>query len=424
MPRMRVSIVSLTLVCLAAACGGGGDERRAAAPASSPPAATEPEQPRRDALAGGPHPALLVTQAHFVERVGADGKKASVPGPARLVIVRDTGSGWKQVVVDDPDSNVMHKAVPWDGGVLTIAANQAMLRVWRFANGAWTADTHWNPKFGGRFDRLRDFETGDVDGDGKDEIVIATHDQGVIAVVHPDEGWKVDEVDRTPTTFVHEIEIGDIDGDGTPEFFATPSKPNKLDQEQPGEVVMFRRDGDGWTKSVVDAPGDTHAKEILATDVDGDGTSELYVVWEGAVGEGGTLLRPVTIKGYRWANGAPTSSVVGTVPDRQMRAIQAGDANGDGSVDLVAGALATGLYLFEQKGDGWSRALIDADSSGYEHPVHLADLDQDGTSEVYVASEDQGELRRYVWNGTDFTKSVVMPLGAGDITWNVTDARL
>ena len=108
--------------------------------------------------------------------------------------------------------------------------------------------------------------------------MIATHDQGVIAVVHPDENWRVEEVDRKPNTFVHEIEIGDVDGDGVLEFFATPSKPNKLDQEQPGEVRMYKHTPTGWQKSIVDAPGDTHAKEILTADVDRDGVAELYVV--------------------------------------------------------------------------------------------------------------------------------------------------
>ena len=84
-----------------------------------------------------------------------------------------------------------------------------------------------------------------MDGDGKDELVIATHDQGVIAVVHPDEDWRVEEVERTPNTFVHEIEIGDVDGDGVKEFFATPSEPNKLESEQPGEVRMYKHTADG-----------------------------------------------------------------------------------------------------------------------------------------------------------------------------------
>ncbi len=381
-----------------------------------------PPKPRQEPLVGGPYPALLVAQAQFHEQPGENGKPKVVPGAAKLQIVRETDAGWASVVLEDPDSNVFHKAVAYDGGILTIGGTQAMLKYWSFADGKWNQTTHWNPTFGGRFDRLRDMESGDVDGDGKPELVIATHDQGVIAVIHPDEAWRVEEVDREAGTFVHEIEVGDFDGDGVDEFFATPSAPNKPDQEQPGEVRMYRHSADGYTRTVVAQPHDTHAKEILVADVDQDGHPELYVAWEGAISSG-SLARPVSIEQFVWREGGFEGAPVGQIEDRQLRAMAAGDVNGDGKIDLVAGAMRSGLWLFEQGEGGWRRTLIDGHSSGYEHPVHLADLDGDGQLEIYVGSEDQQELRQYRFVDGQFQKRVIGELAKGDITWNITDGR-
>ena len=94
---------------------------------------------------------------------------------------------------------------------------------------------------------------------------------------------------------------------------------------------------------------------------------------------------------------------------------------------IVAGGLASGLWLFEQSSPGakaWTRTLIDAQSTGFEQPVDLADLDGDLKLEIYVASEDQHELRQYRWQTGAFVKSVLTPLVAGDITWNVTHGQL
>ena len=399
----------------------------AATSAGAPPSPTVAPIASREPLIGGPYPTLLVAQAQFTDAVGADGKKPPVPGPAKLLLVRRTPQGWKTLTLEDRQSNAFHKAVPFRDGFLTLGATEARLKFWHYAGRMWREETMWNPHFGGKFDRLRDAEMGNPDGYGADELVLATHDQGVVVALHPDRGWTPERIDQQKDTFVHEIELGDVDGDGRQEVFATPSKPNKLEEEQSGEVTMYKKVAGEWQRSVVDAPGDTHAKEILAADVDKDRTSELYVVWEGAIGAGAAVTRPVTIKQYRWRDGAFTSAVVATLPDRQMRALAAGDVNGDGKVDLVGGAMASGLWLFEQGTDPtaeWKKTAIDPKSSGFEHPVHLADLDGDGKLEIYVAAEDQHVLRMYHWTGSGFANEVVTPLHPGDITWNITSAKL
>jgi hypothetical protein len=394
-------------------------------PAVEAPAVKEdPPEPVQEPLVGGPFPGLLVSQAWFWK--GSDGKPN--PGPARLEVLRDTPDGWKTTRVEDAESNVFHKAVPYRNGILTIGAEGANLKHWTATEGKWSAETLWAKSWGGKFNRLRDLEIGDVDGDGKDELVIATHDAGVIAVIDPAEGdtpQTVIELDQKADTFVHEIEIGDIDGDGKMEFFATPTDRNKANASQGGQMVMYKFDGydsqsqPTYVRTVVDPFGKTHAKEILAADLNGDGVSELFSVVE-AETIGKSIINPVEIRQYQYKDGVFTPTVITTIDDRQTRFLVPGDFDHDGKTDLVAAAMSSGLWLLKQSETGaWENQLIDSDSSGFEHTSYGADLDKDGRLELYVAADEQGELNRYLWDGSQFQKTKIGTIPENTITWNI-----
>lgn len=386
-----------------------------------------PPKPIREGLDGPPRAALLLTQAWFW--TGADGKQR--PGWARLDIWREGADGWKRTRLEDPESNVFHKALPWRDGILTIGAERALLKLWHYRDGSWTSKLLWEGNWDGKFDRLRDLEIGDVDHDGKDELVLATHDSGVVAVVDPGEEDRpavVTEMDRQADTFVHEIEIGDIDGDGELEFFATPSGRNQAGYSQSGGVVMYRWNGERYDKTWVEHQEGTHAKEILAYDVTGDGTSELFSVLEAEVGTDGGMRKPVEIRLYRYRDdGSFEYRTIGTVPDRQTRFLVPGDLDRDGRVDLIAPALQAGVFLFRAPAGStidsaeWTRTKIGDETSGFEHAAYTADLDGDGAIELYVAGDEQGKLIRYDPDGHGgFRATVLGALDPGVFTFNIT----
>ncbi len=399
---------------------------------SSSSAPGQPPQPVQEALQGGPYPAIVLSQAWFWK----DEAGKSKPGPARLEIWRQTPGGWQATRLEDGDSNVFHKPIVFpDGSILTIGGEKAMLKRWRFANGKWTSQTLWERSWGGKFNRLRDIEIGDVDGDGKDEYVIATHDQGVVAVLKPDVPLgpaNPVELDQRPDTIVHEIEIGDVDGDGQNEFFATPSDRNRVGVSQTGQVVMYKWDGKQYEKTVVDPLTGTHAKEILVADVDGDGQKELLSAVEARL-EGGRIVRPVEIRRYTIGkSGAFRHEVIATIDDQQCRFLVPGDFDGDGKPEIVAAAFKTGLYLLKAIPDPktgqkkWSVRQFETNSSGFEHAAYAADLDGDGRPELYVAADDQHELDRYVFDPKTggVTKTRLGPLQDAVITWNIGAGRL
>lgn len=373
---------------------------------------------------------LLLSYSQF--RV-IDGKATAKPGPARLDILTRDGGEWKTETVEDTQSNVFHKAMLLEPrgqppGILTLGGTGAYVKLWRREKGKLRPTTLWHAEFGGKFNRMRDAEIADLYGDGAPAIAVATHDQGVVAVLRQKaDKWEVERIDHEADTFVHEIEIGDLDQDGVLEVYATPSEPNKLDAEsQHGEVVRYvPKKNEGPT--IVADLGKRHAKEIYVGDVDGDGVDELYVAVEAlTAGRGASLeiVEPVEIRRYD-ADTAPGAKVViATIPDRLCRFLTVGDVDGDGKKEMVAASFSQGLWLLrpgKNPKSEWGVESIDRDSGGFEHAALLADLDEDGTDELYVAADVQGELRRYVWVRGRPKREVILKrdIPMSRMTWNI-----
>ncbi|HSN55180.1 MAG TPA: VCBS repeat-containing protein [Candidatus Sulfomarinibacteraceae bacterium] len=355
------------------------------------------------------------------------GPSGPVPQPAQLGILTHDGDAWSYRALSDPDSNVFHKAMVFEpaGGppaILTAAGTRAMVKLWA-PDGS--SRTLWEQDFGGKFSRMRDLEAADINGDGHTDIVVATHDQGVVAVLYGDGagGFEPTQLDAEPNTFVHEVEVGDLDGDGVLEVYATPSLPNKLDgTPQPGYVTRYvPAAGEG--RVVVADLGDRHAKEILVDDVDGDGTDELYVSVEAVAGGRVQVLR------YDAGTDPAEGLLIATLDDTLTRFLTAGDVDGDGVKEMVAAASKSGLWLLRPGDDPraeWSIESIDRNSGGFEHAAILTDLDGDGIDELYVANDDDGEINRYVWvDGTPQRELLYThPEGLSGFTWNLMPAPI
>jgi hypothetical protein len=396
----------------------------------TPPVAVPPAAKAEVPKVEGPAPTLLLASAQFVK--GPDGKPK--PGPALLTMWRKSGDSFTSSTLEDPDSNVFHKVMPdGAGGLYSVGAEGAFLKRWTQKDGKWTAETLWNPHWEGKFQRLRDLEIGDVTGDGQDDFVMATHDSGVLGVVSKgaDGAWVATELRKQADTFVHEVEICDVDGDGKKEFFATPSARNQSSgKSQPGQVVMYRFLEGKWTETLMDDFAESHAKEILCADVDGGGGAEFFSVVEAhteLVDGKATIKNPVEVRQYRFKGDKVEHTVIATIDDRQTRFLIPGDFNQDGKTDLVAAAMKTGLWLLTQNADGtWSSTNFETNSSGFEHASWGADLDGDGKLELYVAADEQRELRRYVWNAatSSFDRVTLGRIQNDTITWNITSATM
>ncbi len=144
----------------------------------------------------------------------------------------------------------------------------------------------------------------DVDGDGVDELYVSVEAVagGRVAILRydagtpPDGGIRIATLDDKLTRF---LTTGDVDGDGDEEMVAAAHKSGLWllepgdDPRAPWKVTSIDRDSSGFE----------HA--ALLTDLDEDGVDELYV----ANDEGGEVNR------YLWVDGNPVKETLYTYPE-------------------------------------------------------------------------------------------------------------
>lgn len=382
---------------------------------------------------------ILVAQSTFRR---AEGGGYTDPGPATLIILRQNGSRWDREVIEDDESSVIHKGMVLaekgqPPAIATIAGKKAALKLWRRSAKGWQSETLWQPAFGGENDRLRDMEFADVTGDGRQEIVLATHDQGVVAVVRrTDSGWEPMEIDREANIFVHEVEVGDVDGNGKAEIYSTPSRPNQgKGGPQPGKVIRYEWNGDGFDREVVMSWERRHAKEILLTDLDGNDRPELYASLEGET-EGGLcgmpksrIVQPAEILRLDRGEKGWTSHVAATLADECLcRFLLGGDLDHDNASELIAATFKQGIWMFESSSTlPLKGKVLTRDTGGFEHASLLADIDGNGELELFVADDTHGRLVRFQWADGQLGSPEVLltrTVPRSAMTWNLWVADL
>ena len=186
---------------------------------------------------------------------------------------------------------------------------------------------------------------------------------------------------------------------------------------------MFRYNGKTFDHQIIEEFPKRHVKEILAADVDSSGFPDLFAVLEAEmtrVGGKQQIMDTVKIKRYHYENGKYAGNIIASFPDVFCRFLNYGDVDGDGKIDLIVSTFKSGIWVLRRDKSRWVKDLVDKDSSGFEHATLVFDIDKDGVSEIYVAADDQGALRKYQWDGNKFEREDLIPLPEGNITFNIT----
>ncbi|MGE3174278.1 MAG: FG-GAP repeat domain-containing protein [Planctomycetota bacterium] len=266
--------------------------------------------------------------------------------------------------------------------------------------------------------------TGDVDGDGRRDVLIDGHRLFV-----QDAAGRFAERDFQASTQPRDGALFDADGDGDLDLLRVG-----------GQQLLLRNDGIGNLQdiSATTLPATALSANAVATgDVDGDGDLDAVL------GEG---PGPQRLRLWRNDGAGAFSDDPSAMPARMLDAhlLRFGDLDGDGDLDLVAttgyylpSAIdAVGLFLNDGTGafsdasathlpaplaNGWDLQLIDLDADGdLDIVTNWATLQNDGTahfvdlggSHIAVADLDQDGALDDITGGC-----CGVGFGSGGVSW-------
>ncbi len=241
----------------------------------------------------------------------------------------------------------------------------------------------------------RNVAVRDLDGDGYPDIISVNAASGTVSILHNTGAAGpittnsfAPRVNLTAAGNVEGLAIGDLDGDGKPEVVVA---------DDAGYVSVFQNHCTPGNLSLntfaprLDLPAQNYTLGVAIGDLDGDGKPELI----------STAYLPQTMSVYRNLStpGILTTNSFATPVDYAMpgrgHAIALADINGDGKPDIAeVTELASSLSVFQNLGTGSFTntslgARVDFAAGWNAWGVSLGDLDGDGRPDaVFVNTYD------------------------------------
>lgn len=267
--------------------------------------------------------------------------------------------------------------------------------------------------FGSTFNAGISIAAGDVNGDGKDEIIVAPRTGGAANVKvfrYVSGAFRLLKGVRAFGTSVPggvTVSSGDVNGDGIDEIIAAPyQEKDKTDRR----VKVYAYRNGGLTQLAAKSPYDNNRYEGITTDtadLDGDGVDEIVVTPSLNAGD--------DLRVYRYGSGAltrvDTVRAVGTTFDG-MTELTSGDVNDDGRDEIILSVRTGGqpkVFLYKLNADDELtlhdsfRAYAQDFTGGVN--VTALDVDQDDKAEVITAPY-RGAQKVKVWNTETASQSL------------------
>ncbi|MBE7172425.1 MAG: VCBS repeat-containing protein [Williamsia sp.] len=241
---------------------------------------------------------------------------------------------------------------------------------------------------------------GDVNSDGKPDIIVANSGGNTISVLpNTSSPGSITsssfgaKVDFATGNFPRALAVGDVDGDGKPDVVVT-NETDKSISVLRNATATGGITGSSFAPRVDFATGNT-SPSIVLTDVDGDGKADLVAANYNS--NTVSVLRNLSSAGSITA--ASFATKVDFATGQQPFSVTAGDANGDGRPDLaVANAGSNTVSILRNTAASGSitatsfAAKADFAVGPYPIAAAMADLDNDGAFDIATANANSNTL--------------------------------
>lgn len=240
-----------------------------------------------------------------------------------------------------------------------------------------------------------DAEAGDIDGDGDVDMVVPDNNNGIRLFINGGNGQSWTEAGKVSNVggITKDVELADFDGNGLMDVAARDSGGSA--------TVYFQASALSWQGQGIGNVGGQEGMD--SGDVDGDGDIDL-------IGQGKWFDNPGT------ASGGWSSNDIGSA-DGEFRAAVA-DFNADGKNDVVfscaecGGAANIEVYI---QGSGGGFSGHTAGTMAGAHTLEAGDYDGDGDIDLFAGAMIQAGAATAVFeNGGDGTSWTRIDLGTTD----------